>query len=352
MSSKTIQIHATNIEGLGAAIVVNELLKDLIPKLIGSYDCVIVYISKKISQPNEQSSKVTYKEYKRILPKSLSRFIEILAARYIFSQIPTITLGDIPLRGINNQVLFIQQSNLLKKKANIYTSTHFSFVVQRFLFNINKRFIGKIIVQSNVVKNGLIKSYSINADRIIVQPHPISLKNQQLPVKINPHDKLKLFYPASNYEHKNHKLIIELDNNYHLNDLASEILITIPEPPNLRKGSIIKALGTISHQECFEYYATTNGLLFPSLMESYGLPLIEAMYAGLPIIAPKLEYAEWICGSEAMYFDPNNVESLYEAMQLLKQRISSGWNPNYSKQLEKFPQNWDIVSSTYIKALA
>ena len=157
MSSKTIQIHATNIDGLGAAIVINELLKDLIPKLIESYDHVIVYKSKKISQINDQSSKVIYKEYKRILPKSFSRFIEIIAARFIFAQIPTITLGDIPLRGIKNQVLFIQQSNLLKKKVNIYTSTQFSFVVQRFLFNINKRFIRKIIVQSNVIKKWIDK---------------------------------------------------------------------------------------------------------------------------------------------------------------------------------------------------
>lgn len=351
MSTKTIQIHATNIDGLGAAIVINELLKDLIPKLIESYDHVIVYKSKKISQINDQSSKVIYKEYKRILPKSLSRFIEIIAARFIFAQIPTITLGDIPLRGINNQVLFIQQSNLLKKEVNSYTSTQFSFVVQRFLFNINKKFIGKIIVQSTVVKNGLIKSYAIAPDRIIVQPHPISLKSYQSPAKTDPKTKLKLFYPASNYEHKNHKLIIELDNNYHLEDLLSEILITIPKPPNLRKGTIIKAVGTISHQECFEYYATANGLLFPSLMESYGLPLIEAMFVGIPIIAPRLEYTEWICGSEAIYFDPINVESLFEAINILKQRVSSGWIPDYSKQLEKFPINWDIVSETYIKAL-
>ena len=304
----------------------------------------------KINQEYHDFSNVTYKEYRRILPKSLSRFIEIIAARFIFAQIPTITLGDIPLRGINNQVLFIQQSNLLKKKVNIYTSNQFSFVVQRFLFNINKRFIRKIIVQSNVVKNGLIKSYAIEPDRIIVQPHPISLGNYKLPIKSDPNGKLKLFYPASNYEHKNHKLIIELDNNYHLNELVSEILITISEPPNLKKGSIIKAIGTISHQKCFEYYATANCLLFPSLMESYGLPLIEAMYVGIAIIAPKLEYAEWICGPEAIYFDPNNVESLFDAINILKQRLSSGWIPNYSKQLERFPINWDTVSATYMKA--
>lgn len=215
----------------------------------------------------------------------------------------------------------------------------------------DKKDSNKIILQSNIVKNGLIKSYSIEPDQIIVQPHPISLRNYQLPEKSNPNDKLKLFYPASNYKHKNYKLIIELDDNYHLENLVSEIIITVPEPPNLRKGSIIKALGTISHQECFEYYSTTNCLLFPSFMESYGLPLIEAMYVGIPIIAPRLEYAEWICGSEAIYFDPNNVESLFEAINILKQRVSSGWIPDYSKQLEKFPVNWDIVSETYIKAL-
>lgn len=351
MSSTKIQIHATNIEGLGASIVVNELLKNLIPKLSEKYSQVIIYTSNKITQEYYDFSNVTYKEYKRILPKSLSRFIEIIAARFIFAQIPTITLGDIPLRGINNQVLFIQQSNLLKKKVNIYTSTQFSFVVQRFLFRINRKFIGKIIVQTNIVKNGLIKSYAIEPDRIIVQPHPISLEKYQLPAKTEPNTKLKLFYPASNYEHKNHKLIIELDNNYRLEDLVSEIIITISDPPNLRKSSIIKALGTISHQECFEYYATANCLLFPSLMESYGLPLIEAMYIGIPIIAPKLEYAEWICGPEAIYFDPNDVKSLYDAIYILKQKVSSGWIPNYSKQLEKFPTNWNIVSETYIKAL-
>lgn len=351
MSSKTIQIHATNIIGLGATIVINELLKNLIPKLLESYDHVIVYKSKRITQVNDQSTNITYKEYKRILPNSISRFIEIIAARFIFAQMPTITLGDIPLRGISHQILFIQQSNLLKKKVNIYTSNQISFAIQRFLFSINKKFIGKIIVQSNVVKNGLIKSYNIQADKIIVQPHPILLNNFEFTKKTKDKKKLSLFYPATNYAHKNHQLIFDLENKYRLEDLL-EIIITIPKPSNLNESSIIKPIGTISHNDCFKYYGQSTALLFPSLMESYGLPLIEAMYLGIPILASKLEYAEWICGSEAIYFDPRDAESLYNAIQILEQKISSGWLPDYSKQLKKFPLSWDIVSSTYINALA
>ena len=50
-------------------------------------------------------------------------------------------------------------------------------------------------------------------------------------------------------------------------------------------------LGKISHDEVFEIYGRSKALLFPSLKESLGLPLIEANQLGLKVLVSNLPFA-------------------------------------------------------------
>ena len=87
-------------------------------------------------------------------------------------------------------------------------------------------------------------------------------------------------------------------------------------------------------------YHDADALLFLSKEESFGFPLIEAMYLGLPIVCPDLPFARALCGDDAIYFDPNDIESLRLAIIHLKSRLIDGWQPDWNKQIKKIPKNW------------
>ncbi len=66
-------------------------------------------------------------------------------------------------------------------------------------------------------------------------------------------------------------------------------------------------------QECLpSIYRSAELFIFPSLTESFGHPLVEAMASGLPVLASNLGVSREICGDAAIYFDPYNIEDMAE----------------------------------------
>ena len=55
-------------------------------------------------------------------------------------------------------------------------------------------------------------------------------------------------------------------------------------------------------------------MVFPSLAESFGLPLVEAMAAGCPVAAADRPYAREVAGPAAVYFDPLDPRALAECV--------------------------------------
>jgi len=58
-----------------------------------------------------------------------------------------------------------------------------------------------------------------------------------------------------------------------------------------------------------------SALIFPSLYEGFGIPPIEAMMCGCPVVAAKIPAVTEVCGDAAMYFDPANLESIIFALK-------------------------------------
>jgi len=64
-------------------------------------------------------------------------------------------------------------------------------------------------------------------------------------------------------------------------------------------------------------YNSATCLIFPSIYEGFGLPPLEAMVYGCPVIASNSAAIPEVCGDAALYFDPLKVEDLVEKMSLL-----------------------------------
>ena len=71
--------------------------------------------------------------------------------------------------------------------------------------------------------------------------------------------------------------------------------------------------GKINIFDIHKFYKKVDYLIFPSLLESLGLPLIEAGLYDLPIICSKKDYVFDVC-NPVLTFDPENVEEIKKSL--------------------------------------
>lgn len=85
---------------------------------------------------------------------------------------------------------------------------------------------------------------------------------------------------------------------------ADEVFERLDQDKTLRR-SVVE-LARCSDEELARHLASARALLFPSFAEGYGLPLIEALAAGVPVIASDLPVFRELCGSIPTYLDPHD----------------------------------------------
>jgi glycosyltransferase involved in cell wall biosynthesis len=133
------------------------------------------------------------------------------------------------------------------------------------------------------------------------------------------------FYVASGEPHKNHKLLVKAWRNLAEQGLFPTLFLTLDQSqfPELcqeiesmrRQYSLnITNLDKLAHCDVLSFYKEVDALIYPSTFESFGLPLIEARQAGLPILAPELDYVRDLIDPEQT-FDPNSAVSIARAVK-------------------------------------
>jgi glycosyltransferase involved in cell wall biosynthesis len=74
------------------------------------------------------------------------------------------------------------------------------------------------------------------------------------------------------------------------------------------------SMGRLPHAQVGPSLASHDVLVFPSLAETFGFPLVEAMAAGVPLIAADTEIHREICGDAALYFELGNPRQLMDCL--------------------------------------
>jgi glycosyltransferase involved in cell wall biosynthesis len=73
----------------------------------------------------------------------------------------------------------------------------------------------------------------------------------------------------------------------------------------------------LSDNELAVLYASARVYVFPSLIEGFGLPPLEAQTYGLPVVASDASCLPEVLGKSALYFNPDSVEEMTEKIKLL-----------------------------------
>lgn len=346
-SPGAVRIHLTNVAGAGAS----QLLQSLLPALEADRGHAItdVFLPNRglLSTYEVSSGTARAKIYRRYLPNAVSRLLEctVFANRFD-GETPLLILGDLPLRSRSPQTVFVQTSHLLKPTSYRWSLEGFKFAMLRAVFRLNLEYARSYIVQTPLMREALISSYPALAGRVHVIPQPVpewllETRLRRCCRAAGSTDKLRLIYPAASYPHKNHKLLAGIDVNSIGGWPIASVQLTID--PQLNPAPHIPWVccsGFLSAPEMIEMYKKTDCLLFLSSDESYGFPLVEAMFVGIPIICPNLPYAKVLCGDNAIYFDHADIDSLKEAVMTLHRRLGEGWWPDWSEQLEAIPLDW------------
>jgi glycosyltransferase involved in cell wall biosynthesis len=95
--------------------------------------------------------------------------------------------------------------------------------------------------------------------------------------------------------------------------LAEQELAALGNQPHPR----VKVLGYVTLQELRFLYSGARAFVFPSLYEGFGLPVLEALNFGLPVLTSNISSLPEVAGRAAIYADPFNVRELREGLEAL-----------------------------------
>jgi len=138
-------------------------------------------------------------------------------------------------------------------------------------------------------------------------------------------DHYDFLYVASGEPHKGHKTLLEAWVALAERGLFPSLCLTLDAKrfPELcasisadveKHGLNITIIGECSYAEIQQLYRQSRAMIYPSLFESFGLPLIEAASAGLPVLASHASYVTDVIEPSAI-FDAASSQSIADAVQ-------------------------------------
>ncbi len=184
----------------------------------------------------------------------------------------------------------------------------------------------KIIAISNYVKNDIMRTYNIDADKIQVIKHGCTISNDIDPLSPKGYGGYPFYFTIGAVEpKKNYKVLIAslIGNDYHLviagpitNENYKNEIIDLARRYNVL--SRLHIVGRISESEKYWYYENCIALLFPSLAEGFGLPVLEAMHFGKNVVLSNSTSLPEIGGDEAYYFESFDAEYIRDLLKDLQ----------------------------------
>jgi len=160
-----------------------------------------------------------------------------------------------------------------------------------------------VIAISEHAKQTLIERLGMSQERVRVIHLGVDL------AKFTPSNATReefLFYPANRWAHKNHERLFEAFSILRQAHPDLRLVITGSGHDAFPVPDGVQNLGRVSEEHLVRLYQTAAVLVYPSLFEGFGIPLVEAMATGCPIAAADSSSIPEIVGDAAELFNPRS----------------------------------------------
>jgi glycosyltransferase involved in cell wall biosynthesis len=171
----------------------------------------------------------------------------------------------------------------------------------------------RTLVQTATMRSWVSRDFSVPPQSVCIVPH-----EPDRPLAVEASRTTDLLYVGSDALHKNIDFLGPALRHCAEAGQVHRLCCTLPAEHPVVKRWGFQPLGYLSGEQLWHHYARAHALIFPSIVETVGLPLVEAMQAGLPILAADRPYAREVCGAAALYFDPNDPTSLAQPLTQLR----------------------------------
>jgi glycosyltransferase involved in cell wall biosynthesis len=170
----------------------------------------------------------------------------------------------------------------------------------------------RVIVPSEFVAARAVATLGLEPAQIRVVPHGVDHAT------FHPGEEERepfLLYPARFWPHKNHRRLFEAFARVRRDYPSLELLLTgAAAAGSLPDG--VRALGHVPVSELAELYRRATALVFPSLYEGFGVPVLEAMASGCPVAASERGAVGEVAGDAAVLFDPLDPRAIADAIRM------------------------------------
>ena len=119
-----------------------------------------------------------------------------------------------------------------------------------------------------------------------------------------------VLYPARVWPHKNHPRLLTAFELLRRMRPEMTLVLTGSGTEAFASASWIQTRGVVTELELVDLYRRAACLVFPSLYEGFGAPVLEAMACGAPVAASNVSSLPEVCGDAAVLFDPKSPHSI------------------------------------------
>jgi len=192
-----------------------------------------------------------------------------------------------------------------------------------------------IVCVSKATKNDIIKYYKINPNKITVTYlgtdkifQPVKDKQDLEKILVKKYDVVfpYILFVGTIEPRKNLVNLIKAYDEYALKNEKKSHLVIVGKKgwnskefdralTNLKNKNYIHIFENISDNDLVYFYSGAQSFCYPSLYEGFGIPVLEAMSYGLPIITSNTSSLPEVGGNAAYYVNPENINKLSQAIE-------------------------------------
>ena len=193
----------------------------------------------------------------------------------------------------------------------------------------------KIVTLSEHAKSEIVSTYGLNSSDVIVVNPALADNFGQTKKKLEEkylRDRYGLsseylFYPANFWRHKNHANLFRAMSLLKESGLKTQLVLTgalFNERKDLADmlhelgiEEMVKVLGYVAQEDLEALIRNAKMMVFPSLFEGFGIPLLEAFKSGVPVCCSDKTSLPEVAGDDALFFDAENPESISQTIKKL-----------------------------------
>jgi glycosyltransferase involved in cell wall biosynthesis len=149
---------------------------------------------------------------------------------------------------------------------------------------------------------------------------------------------LKAFSLFKKWQKSNMKLLVAGRLAWKFEDLVEKL-------ETYKYRDDVQLLGAVTDEQLAKITASAYALVYPSLFEGFGLPVLEAMQSGVPVIASDASSIPEVGGDAALYASPNDPDAFAKQMLLLY-KDETARNKQIEKGIERAAAfSWDKTAN-------